>query len=102
MFERQTVTRQTYVRRNGKIILKDEAEPLRNVGPNIQSDTMQAMRHPITGKIMDSKSSFRAITKAHNCIEVGNETIRDNRNWRGMDSQTRKADIARAIQELGG
>jgi hypothetical protein len=96
------MNRQTYVRRNGKVVEKDRAEPIRSTGPYLNSDTMNAMRHPITGKFMDSKSSFRAITRAHGCVEVGNETMRDTRKITGMDSGTRRADIARAIQELGG
>lgn len=97
------MTRATYVMRNGELVEKSKAEPLRSSNvPHVISDTMPAMRHPITGKLMDSKSSFRAITRAHGCVEVGNETMRDTRRLTGMDSETRKADIARAIQQLGG
>lgn len=91
----------TYVWRNGKCVEKHKAHPKKG-GAFVISDTMPAMRHPITGKLMDSKSSFRAITRAHGCVEVGNETMRDTRRLDGMDSQTRKADIARVIQQLGG
>lgn len=97
------MTRATYVMRNGELVEKSKAEPLHSSNvPHVISDTMPAMRHPITGKLMDSKSSFRAITRAHGCVEVGNETMRDTRRLTGMDSETRKADIARAIQQLGG
>lgn len=91
----------TYVLRDGKLIEKSKAPP-RTGGAFVISDTMQAMRHPVTGKLMDSKSQFRAITRAAGCVEVGNETMRDRRRLEGFDSNTRKADIARAIQQLGG
>lgn len=40
-------------------------------------DTMSAAKHPCTGEYMDSKSRFRETTKAHGCIEIGNEKITD-------------------------
>jgi hypothetical protein len=40
-------------------------------------DTMPPTRHPIDGKIYESKSVFRQITKAAGCEEVGNEPIRE-------------------------
>jgi hypothetical protein len=51
---------------------------------------------------MDSKSNFRAVTRAAGCVEVGNEVQRDTRSVDGFDSRSRKADIAAAIKELGG
>lgn len=90
----------TYVMRAGKLVDKSAAGP-RNGGRvgNVISDTMGAMRHPITGKLMDSKSAFRAITRAHGCVEVGNDVQRDRR---AMDLPPLKSDIGRAITELGG
>ncbi len=44
---------------------------------SIIQDSMEATWHPCTGKLMDSKSQFRKITKAHGCIEVGNEKMVD-------------------------
>lgn len=93
----------TYVWRNGKCIEKSEAPP-KSGGVFVISDTLPggALRHPITGKLMDSKSQFRAVTRAHGCVEVGNEQQRDTRRVDRFDSNSRKADIARAITELGG
>jgi len=92
-----------YVMRGGKLVDRATAPP-RDSGPvrGVISDTMQAMRHPITQKIMDSKSKFRAETRAHGCVEVGNDIQRDTRRMEGFDSSSRKQDIARAIAELGG
>lgn len=41
---------------------------------NFTSDTMPETRHMIDGKYYTSKKVFRDVTKAHGCIEVGNET----------------------------
>lgn len=93
--------RGTWVMRRGRLVRKENAAPL-NTGrpaPQVISDTMQALRHPITGKPMDSKSQFRSVTRAHGCVEVGNEVQRDTRR---IDYGNVKHDIARAISELGG
>lgn len=34
---------------------------------------MDALLHPATGEMMDSKSAFRAVTKAAGLIEVGDQ-----------------------------
>lgn len=92
--------RETYVWRDGKVIEKSKAPP-RSGGVFIISDNLPggALRHPITGKLMDSKSQFRAVTRAHGCVEIGNEQQRDKRR---IDMPDLKSDIARSIQELGG
>ncbi len=63
------------------------------------TDSMDAKVHPITGKLMDSKSEFRKVTRAHNCEEVGTEKLKDRRV---LDLPPIKEDIARAIRELEG
>jgi hypothetical protein len=91
----------TYVYRDGRLVEKSTAAP-RSRGPYVISDALPDMIHPITGKPMDSKSNFRAVTRANGCVEVGNEVQRDTRRIDGFDTQSRKADIAQAIKELGG
>lgn len=93
------MTRTTYIWVNGKCVEKTAETAARRAGAYIQSDTIQPMRHPITGKLMDSKSQFRAVTRAHGCVEVGNDTQRDTRS---IDMGPIGADIARAYTELGG
>ena len=44
--------------------------------PFIASDTMEPVQHPCDGKFYSSKAKFRSITKAHGCIEVGNDPAR--------------------------
>lgn len=89
----------TYVLRNGELVEKHLAAPIeRHDGPMVISDTMRAMVHPCNGKIYDSKSLFRAETRARGLVEVGNEVQRDTRKF----DHVTKADIAQAIRELGG
>ncbi len=93
----------TWVYRNGKLVPKHKAEPLaRNGVRNVISDYLPDLIHPQTGKRMDSKSEFRKVTRAKGGVEMGNERHVDRRHETGTDSQTRKADIAQAIRELGG
>lgn len=44
--------------------------------PYIATDTMEPTQHPCTGEYFTSKAKFRAVTKAHGCVEVGNDPAR--------------------------
>lgn len=92
----------TWVYRNGKLVPKHHAEP-RYSGRvrGVISDTMDALIHPCTGKLMDSKSEFRKITKAKGGVEVGNEKLVDRRTAPELDSTTRRMDISIAMEQLG-
>lgn len=93
--------RETYVMRNGELVPKHLAGP-RNPsgsGPQVISDAMPPMLHPCNGRMYDSKSAFRAETRARGCVEVGNEKQRDTRRY---DGGNLKADISRAIDQLTG
>ena len=92
----------TWVYRNGKLVPKHKAAPRgswRVLG--VISDYLPDLIHPCTGTRMDSKSEFRKVTRAKGGLEVGNEKLVDRRQEVGMDSNTRKADISRAMAELG-
>ena len=94
------MSRETYVLRDGKLMPKHEARPLEMPARHyVVSDKLPDLRHPITGKPMDSKSAFRAVTRAHGCVEVGNDQQCDTRK---LDLGNLKADIATAIKLLGG
>lgn len=87
-----------FVFRNGELVEKQYAgAPMTNKRSYVISDHMDALRHPITGKLMDSKSEFRKITKAHGCVEVGNEKWPERRPIRNSPVAP---DIARAWDEL--
>lgn len=47
--------------------------------PMIDRDGLDDLWHPHNGQLYDSKSAFRAATKAAGGEEVGNETQTDNR-----------------------
>ncbi len=92
----------TYVYRNGKLIPKHLAKPRYSKRVSgVISDTMDALIHPCTGKMMDSKSEFRKVTKAKGGIEVGNEKLVDRRICPELDSQSRRRDISIAMEQLG-
>jgi len=84
--------------RDGKLVDKALAAPL-GTDPRVHviSDVMPTMRHPITGKLMDSKSEFRKVTRAHGCVEVGNESWPDRRPTENPSAQR---DIVRAVEQL--
>lgn len=68
--------------------------------PSIIQDSMDATWHPCDGKKYESKSVFRRITRAHNCVEVGEE--RPFVEARGLTNQSeeRKEAIRDAIEQL--
>ena len=41
--------------------------------PAIHQDTMDPLKHPCDGKFYDSRSQYDRVTRAHGCIEAGNE-----------------------------
>jgi hypothetical protein len=63
-----------YVWRNGAWVDTTGMVRRKHVGPFIISDTQEPLQHPVTGEIFDSKSAFRAVTRAHGLEEVGNES----------------------------
>jgi len=94
----------TYVYRNGKVIDKELAGPKHSSSsaPYAITDEMAATRHMADGKYYTSKHKFREATKAHGCIEVGNElkTLTQPRRPKSLDRQQRVNDIRRAIEYL--
>lgn len=75
--------------------------PIAASATNVISDIMDHTRHMCDGRYYDSKSQFRAVTKAHGCIEVGNETstlLKPRKNIE-LDRGQRREDIRRALYE---
>lgn len=87
----------TYVFRDGRLVPKQEAAPLRRV--HVISDTMAPAKHMGTGRVHDSKAKFRADTKAMGLDEVGTEPVRPSRRLE-PDTHDIVNDIKRAIAEL--
>lgn len=64
--------------------------------PMLNRDQMDPLWHPHDGRHYESKSQFRAVTKASGGEEVGNDSQTDNRKF---DRATRD-DVGEAIQML--
>ena len=88
-----------YVWHNNTFVDVTDWKPPPRKTPYIVRDSMDAAVHPATGQVLDSKSRFRDITRAHGLVEVGNEkpTIPTTRT---MSKGERKKDIATAIEQL--
>lgn len=71
----------------------------RGSAPSVISDTMAPIKHMGTGRMIDSKSAFRADTKASGCIEIGNE-VGKPRAPIPLDRRARRDAIRRSIYEL--
>ena len=69
-------TRYKYDPATGKVVEASQITPPSS-GVFVISDVMDATLHPVTGKMYDSKSRFRAETRARGLTEVGNEKIPD-------------------------
>jgi hypothetical protein len=65
-----------YCKKTKQIYEVGEGRASEAQGPYVIQDTMDAVAHPCTGELMDSKSEFRKVTRAHDCVEVGNEKMR--------------------------
>lgn len=63
-----------YVWHNGTFVDVTDWKPAPRKTPYIIRDTMDALQHPVTGQMMDSKSEFRKVTRAHGLVEVGNDS----------------------------
>jgi hypothetical protein len=62
----------------------------------IISDCQEPLLHPVTGEILDSKSQFRARTRAAGCLELGNDAPAGNFRPQGSKKELRR-DISEAI-----
>lgn len=66
--------------------------------PMIATDTMEATQHPCDGRFYTSKSRFRAETRAHGCIEVGNDPARLRpKSKTKPDTTSNRAALERAL-----
>ena len=72
------------------------------VSANVLRDQMDATRHMANGQYYESKSAFRAATKAAGCIEYGNENahLMKPRQPVELDRRQRRDDISNSIWEL--
>ena len=74
----------------------------RLAAPTVILDEMPATRHMADGNLYTSKRKFRTVTKAHGCIEVGNDPAMFKRLPKpGPDRQAIRAAVARAFSRAG-
>jgi hypothetical protein len=70
--------------------------------PMVISDTMDAVEH-VDGKFYESKSAYRAVTKARGYIEVGNDPARLRPPERAKPNEKDQIDaIDRALTKVMG
>ena len=98
------MSRETYVLRNGELVPKRLAVPLRaagSTGPVVISDTIDLV-NPIDGKRYDSRSAYDAVARRAGLVEVGSEDLAKHTAKRPELSQRERADhIRRAMWENG-
>lgn len=90
-----------YVYRDGQIVPKHLAGPRHRTdqATYVISDTMAPLKHMATGRIIDSKSQFRADTQAAGCEEVGNDPAALRERPRPTPQGVHE-DVKRALAEL--
>lgn len=70
--------------------------------PLVFTDTMPLTEH-VDGKSYDSKSAFRAVTKAHGYIEVGNDAARLRKPEKPKaDPVKRREAVTKAVAQVIG
>lgn len=70
--------------------------------PMVIIDEMPATQHMADGNYYTSKRRFRLVTKAHGCVEVGNDpAMFRSRPKPKPDSRAIKAAVGRAFSRMG-
>lgn len=92
-----------YVMRDGQLVPKHLAAPKHAAdrAAFVISDSMDPVKHMMTGKVMDSKSQFRAATRASGCEEAGTDPaiMRAPPKFQ-PDMGDIVSDVKRSLQEL--
>lgn len=91
--------RAKFVWHDGKWVDVTGWRPPPRKAPYIIRDSMDYAIHPATGEMLDSKSKFREITRAHGLVEVGNDCP-TSPTKPTLSRAERKRDIATAIEQL--
>lgn len=75
-----------------------EEPPPSSLGPMIVTDEMPWTQHPCNGKFYNSKSAFRAVTKANGMVEIGNDKIERKRDL-NKEREERRTEIKDAVEK---
>jgi hypothetical protein len=86
-----------YVWHAGEWLPAPARQPRVPVFPGIIRDHMEPAQHPCTGERFESKSAFRAVTRAHGCVELGNDAPVTPPQFQ-VDRRELREDIATAMQ----
>lgn len=104
------MSRETLVYRPGHPQANENSMvPIGVAGPRVEkqqavyviSDTIDHMKHPGTGEMIDSKARFRQATRASGCVEVGTDpaALRPRPKFE-VSTQEVVNDVKRALAEL--
>jgi len=84
-----------------KVVLREERTPRPSKTAHVISDSMPMLKHMGTGRYSDSKSQFRAMTKASGAIEAGNDPAITRSTPKDVQPITDYvSDVKRAMQEV--
>lgn len=92
----------TFVMRKGELVDARTAPPLVQIhgsAPYVISDAMSPTLHHADGRTYESKRQFRDVTRAHGCVEIGNER-QTPRAPAKLDKRKRREDIKRALWQV--
>lgn len=89
--------RKIYAFRDGQFVELTKNCPSNSTA--VIEDSMPPTRHPVDGKIYDSKSAFRFVTRAAGCEEVGNEPIRDKKPYKNHQARQERINFLREVTD---
>jgi hypothetical protein len=58
-----------------KVFIELTAEPVATESPAVHQDSMNPLKHPVTGELVDSKTRWNQINKNHGLQVVGNDLL---------------------------
>lgn len=93
------MSKSKYIWHNGAWVDITNWTPPPRRTPYIIRDAMDALQHPATGEVLDSKSRFREITKANGLVEVGNDYVTNRNPAPSQEKEITKA-VAQAYEML--
>ena len=86
---------------NGMVPLRLAGHREVNSATYVISDTMDHMKHPATGRMIDSKAEFRRDTRLSGCVEVGTDPAASRAKPTHEPSMSEiVTDVRRSIAEL--
>ena len=91
------MSKSKYVWHGGQWVDVTHWKPAPRRTPYIIRDAMDAMQHPATGEVFDSKSRFREVTRAHGLVEMGTDAPKSRNS--GNEKQQQEKAITKAVAQ---